>query len=339
MIKRTKLGQGTFSFTTKFLENSRDTSIFCNLEISDYANLIFTIDTGAMTSIIRSGKIRRGTIVNRDHTQFRGLVKGHSVNSIGKVTTSLSINHTSIEHTFYIINDDINLTNDGILGLDFLKTYKARIDYYKNEIKLQFPIYAHISRKETKTTNTILEKWDDSPETVFLHEKKNSLDLKPQTITRKLSSTTDDDPNKKIKFNEVIEIFIYDSNEIEPSKKITTHRKKKNNNREFFQNLPDDYFSKENFPKIISKAIELDDEPIENQILNESIELSTQDGNFQQEANHTNNVFLFQDTEDENINDSNSVNSEENEIIDTTDRLKYLKDNVDLSHCRETKHI
>lgn len=187
--------------TTKFIQDSNDTAIFCNIDISDYANLTFTIDTGAMTSIIKSGKIRRGTMISRNNTQFKGLIKGYYVKAIGKITTSVYINRTAMSHEFYIINDDINLKNDGILGLDFLKAYKE-INYSKNEMKLILPTYAHI-----------------------IQEKQN-MDLQKTTLPANVSTV--DNQNKHVSFIDEPELFTYSEKNEQIVRKDKRRKKRAN---------------------------------------------------------------------------------------------------------------
>lgn len=62
---------GLYSFTAKII-NEHDISVPCDIEASDYANLQFIIDTGAMASLIKYSHIRRGTEVQRDETRFGG---------------------------------------------------------------------------------------------------------------------------------------------------------------------------------------------------------------------------------------------------------------------------
>lgn len=207
--------------TTKFIQDSNDTAIFCNIDISDYANLTFTIDTEAMTSIIKSGKIRRGTMISRNNTQFKGLIKGFYVKAIGKITTSVYINRTAMSHEFYIINDDINLKNDGILGLDFLKAYKE-INYSKNEMKLILQTYAHI-----------------------IQEKQN-MDLQKTTLPANVSTV--DNQNNHVSFIDEPELFTYSEKNEQIVRK--DKRRKKRANKIFFAELPDDYFREKDYPTI-----------------------------------------------------------------------------------------
>lgn len=69
--------EGIFTLSATIFDRNNDTSLHANMDISNYANLCFTIDTGAMSSIIKCGVIRKGTKVQRDTTDFYGLVKEH----------------------------------------------------------------------------------------------------------------------------------------------------------------------------------------------------------------------------------------------------------------------
>lgn len=101
--------EGIFTISAKLYEINNDTTLYAHMEISNYANLTFTVDTGAMSSLIKSDIVRKGIKVQRDNTEFFGLIKNQLVKSIGKIHTHININNSTFEHTFFIINDDINL--------------------------------------------------------------------------------------------------------------------------------------------------------------------------------------------------------------------------------------
>lgn len=104
--------KNVFCVTSKLSNQNQDTSTYVDLEISDFSNLQFTIDTGAMSSIIKVGQIKKTTKVKMDKTEFKGLIKNYCVKA--RIKTHLIINNCHFEHEFYIIKDDINLANDGI---------------------------------------------------------------------------------------------------------------------------------------------------------------------------------------------------------------------------------
>lgn len=126
------------TIVTPLYYDRHDLTILVTLDICEYANSRFIIDTGAMSSILKYHIIKKGTRVLRDNSKFYGLIKDHSVSAVGRVDASITLNNSvSIPHSFYIVYDKINLPHDGILGADFLKLYNARINYPKQYLKLQ----------------------------------------------------------------------------------------------------------------------------------------------------------------------------------------------------------
>lgn len=76
---------GKFTFSADFIEIHNDISLVCSSNISNYNNLCFTIDTGATHSIIKRSKIKPGSEVIRDSTQFNGLVENQPFRSLAKI--------------------------------------------------------------------------------------------------------------------------------------------------------------------------------------------------------------------------------------------------------------
>lgn len=118
--------------------------------------MCLTIDTGASNSIIKRGKIKNGSKVTKDSTQFNGLVKDQQFRSLAKVKIDLLIEGAELEHTFFVVPDRINLKNDGIIGIDFLKKYQTKIDYSKNRLKflIKMPISSVFPRQTTQNAST-----------------------------------------------------------------------------------------------------------------------------------------------------------------------------------------
>lgn len=124
------------------------------LDVCEYANSRFIIDTGAMTSIIKYNDIRKGTMITRDSSRFYGLIKDQYVKAVGKVTTNMALNGIVLKHTFYIIQEEINIASNGIIGADFLRKYNAEIQYSKRLIKLQVHIDSGPGFRKDATTST-----------------------------------------------------------------------------------------------------------------------------------------------------------------------------------------
>lgn len=94
--------------------------------------LNFLIDTGADISIIKFGSIYCKANINTDRiTRLNGIGQG-LVSTIGTITTDLildlTVENVIISHRFHVTNDDFPIPCDGIIGLDFIKTYNCVLD-------------------------------------------------------------------------------------------------------------------------------------------------------------------------------------------------------------------
>lgn len=228
---------GIFTGYTKFIEESKDLAIYGDLSISFYTKLRFTVDTGAMSSLIRRNVIKPGTIVTKDNTEFRGLVKGNHVRAIGKIETSIIIDQIELPHTFYVMRDDINLRNAGIIGADFLRKYNAQIDYSRAEMKLRFPIFGRPIIDESEYVDH--EKWDNNEEMALVSDPKPI-----QTDKRNKKES-------RVQFDPVTRIYLYE-NETDEIVNIRPKRptslpntpKRKINDPQFYKKLPEQFQEK-----------------------------------------------------------------------------------------------
>lgn len=250
----------------RFLPSPHDIIISCDLGVSDEKNLKYIVDTGAVSSIIKYEHIKKGTEVCEDETKFFGLIKEHFVKAIGKVTTSITIDdQLPVVHTFYIIKDDINIPNDGIIGSDFLRAYKARINYLREEIKFQAELEPKRTEVKDASTNTNDEH--------FLQLEKRVSILQEKIL--------------KVNTKQIIQ--------------KTRKKPKKVGNRDFYKNFRVENLSV--YPKQILKVLKNDFKNI-----------------FAEKAvDH----FL------------NFTSGEGNEISNSSDRVNFLKNEIDLSHCSQ----
>lgn len=198
------------------------------MDISDYANMRFIVDTGAMSSLIKIGQIRKGTKVQRDNTEFYGIIKNHSIKAMGKVKTFIIFNGTiGLEHTFYIVQDEINLPNDGIIGSDFLKAYNSKVNYLHNNIKFQFRI-------DTKLYE-IVEKTNQNGK-----KSSDEITVAGTTTTPKRPPRKD---KKKVRFDDSLNLEILfngpgqDPDELETSDKSSDALEKPDSKSDEFKNI------------------------------------------------------------------------------------------------------
>lgn len=295
----------------KLYNVNNDIAIFCRTDISDYLNLCFTIDTGASSSIMKENIIKRGTMVTRDNTEFRGLVKNQVVRSIAKIKTFVIINGTGLEHTFFIIKDDINLKNDAIIGSDFMSMYRAKIDYLSHTIKFQFPVYGQIHKRDKNEKDTLCSnnKSQQTPSSI----QKDCLEQKNENL-KVTSKNSDKIINESIKINS-------------PSRK--QKNKKKISNKNFYSELPLEYFNK--YRKLTLEPVKIYDEPKEN------LEIEKYFNEFNEgitELNQELNEGEKMEEETSNIETIKNIYFDKKvEISNKAQRVEYLEHNIKLDHC------
>lgn len=71
---------------------------------------------------------------------------------MGQIETQIYFNEIPFEHEFQIVQDKFSISNDGILGNDFLMKYGATINYGRDEIILRVP-----QRNENKDEQTVID--------------------------------------------------------------------------------------------------------------------------------------------------------------------------------------
>lgn len=117
------------------------------------------MDCGSDISVLKSTKIKPHQNYNpNDNCAIAGIGSG-TTNSYGSLTTNLQIDEFSLQHKFHLVNDDFPIPTDGILGRDFLTSYKCCIDYSTWILTINFKnnfISVPINEK-TKTTQIICE--------------------------------------------------------------------------------------------------------------------------------------------------------------------------------------
>lgn len=91
---------------------------------------LFLIDTGASVSVIKRDEIPSSMPITQANTVINGI--GGQITSLGQVSLKLiSESHDTFLHNFYVFAN-LPLQASGILGLDFLASYKCNIDLAGN---------------------------------------------------------------------------------------------------------------------------------------------------------------------------------------------------------------
>lgn len=90
----------------------------------------FVVDTGADISIFKKSKISKEQYFYPNRKCVIQGITDTKMQSIGTTYTNIHFsNECKIEHAFQIVEDNVLIEADGILGLDFLTKTKANLDY------------------------------------------------------------------------------------------------------------------------------------------------------------------------------------------------------------------
>lgn len=99
------------------------------------------VDSGAQLSFLKLNVIEdKNRINNRTVLKFKGIIGGVRATTVGSIDTGLLINGIFCEHEFHVVDDKVAVYSaDGVIGSDFLRKFKAKINYEKKEISLMKP--------------------------------------------------------------------------------------------------------------------------------------------------------------------------------------------------------
>lgn len=142
------------NFEVPLIDEYPDMAVTANLDTCKQANLKFIIDTRARYSIIKYSDIRKGTIVTKDDFKIYGLIRDQHVTAIGKMSANIALDEILLKHTFFIIQEEIYVPYNGILGADFLSKFNAEIQYSKKLMKLQIEVDGDSGSRKDATTST-----------------------------------------------------------------------------------------------------------------------------------------------------------------------------------------
>lgn len=82
------------------------------------------MDSGAQIYIFKASKILPTTFVNTNDRCYISGINDHSVSTLGTATTNiLQPNQGKLQHKFHLVDGQLPIPTDGILGRDFLRNY------------------------------------------------------------------------------------------------------------------------------------------------------------------------------------------------------------------------
>lgn len=190
------------------------------------------VDTGATIGIIVDGVIDKEREISGTKLKIFG-IGGHreGVETIGIVDSETFINGQILPTKFHILkNAHLNVA-DGLLGFDFLRRYKARIDM-ENEI-ITFKLHEYIPPETPKTQRTHLYK-----------EKLTKRDL--ETLMKIYGELkNENNTSASVKQNYIEDPEIEENNENENKGQTSTNYQV--HNRKKSEKLDDEYIQAANF--------------------------------------------------------------------------------------------
>lgn len=138
---------------------------------------IFLIDTGAQISFFKINQLKNTVDVNKDEQLIiTGAITNVKYTSLGVIKSTVQINKVHYEHEFHLVDDTLNIPSDGVLGSDFLRKFRCKIDYDQLKLEIINPIQRKFKTNiQIKEQNLVAEQIKE--EIVGLNE--NKLDLNP----------------------------------------------------------------------------------------------------------------------------------------------------------------
>lgn len=114
---------------------SMDVSI-CNRQMR------FLVDSGAHASMLKSSCLKSNVLY---YPQIRYCMVGingpnNSIQTHGATFGNITINNINLKQQFQIAGDNIHMSYDGILGMDFLLFHKAIMDLENMKLSILLPI-------------------------------------------------------------------------------------------------------------------------------------------------------------------------------------------------------
>ena len=106
------------------------------VDISKEDELLFLIDTGADVSLPKGNKLIGTTEYDPEKKVKVKCVGGSPMETRGILETRVELSNSSIVHYFQLVNKQVGIPCDGILGRDFLQCTRAKVCYESQTVTL-----------------------------------------------------------------------------------------------------------------------------------------------------------------------------------------------------------
>lgn len=148
------------------------------------------IDSQADVCVIKQESLLNDININTNETiEITGVTKT-PIYSLGTIAMELYTDELKITHKFHVMPNDFNIQSDGIIGRDFNKLYKCRLDYGTQEYTIRtergsvtIPIQMH-----TRNNELIIPPRSESTR-IFKIEARNPTLVKSKLLQKGLMSS------------------------------------------------------------------------------------------------------------------------------------------------------
>lgn len=148
------------------------------------------MDNGAQISLIKEKRIPQTLKINTSLTYVSGVKETHkAIKTLGFVNIPIKLGDKIMETKFHVINDELSIEQDGLIGGKFCRASKAVIDYKRERIVIEqynatIPFYnLHIIPPRTMRIMTIRTNMPDSDFLVLSSSLSKEL-LAPDAAVR-----------------------------------------------------------------------------------------------------------------------------------------------------------
>jgi hypothetical protein len=106
------------------------------LDISKEDELLFLIDTGADISLLKGNKLIGITEYDPEKKVKVKCIGGSPMETHGVLEVRIELGNSSIVHDFQLVNKQMDIPCDGILGRDFLQRTRAKVRFESRTVTL-----------------------------------------------------------------------------------------------------------------------------------------------------------------------------------------------------------
>jgi hypothetical protein len=107
-------------YTVGCIEQANPAFVKLRVDISEEDELLYLIDTGANISLLKGNKLIGSTEYDPHKRVKVRCVDGFPMETHGVVKAKIELSERPVVHNFQLVNKQVNIPCDSILGQDFL---------------------------------------------------------------------------------------------------------------------------------------------------------------------------------------------------------------------------